>query len=272
MSQILSLPRPPSLAFVTVFVTFIHLLGIGMLMHLQVSLPQLKEKAKTLTVQTVVLKKKIEATAPKKELMEKERPKVETAPAKMEKELPKAETAPAKMEKAIPKVEKIPPKVEKAPVKKVKAADAPKKKAEAPKKESAAISKRQALVAKAGEALKKIGSSPDSQKKKASSSTFGNVGALSIDHIAIQGETNSYHNLLTHALQRLLLLPEYGAVKIELTVAKTGVVTKVVVLSAQNAKNRDYVEKQLKGAMLAPLTHDFGGTSLQTFTVTLTNE
>lgn len=81
------------------------------------------------------------------------------------------------------------------------------------------------------------------------------------------GEKDDYISQLTLYLQQALTLPAYGEVKVQLTLQQDGSVVKVVVLKAQNEKNRVYLEKNLKTLKFSPLTQ-----AEQTFTLTFYNK
>lgn len=59
------------------------------------------------------------------------------------------------------------------------------------------------------------------------------------------GQVDSYQDTLVSYLHQSLNLPEYGEVKIALTLRDDGSVTKVVVLKAESVKNKEYLEKNL---------------------------
>ncbi|MBS0615157.1 MAG: hypothetical protein JSR58_01225 [Verrucomicrobia bacterium] len=73
------------------------------------------------------------------------------------------------------------------------------------------------------------------------------IGALEIDQkssdhfFAVEGPADEFISFLHSALH----LPDFGEVKIELTLGEKGVVDKVVVLKSESAKNKAYLEKEL---------------------------
>lgn len=73
------------------------------------------------------------------------------------------------------------------------------------------------------------------------------IGALQIDQtespslFSVEGPPDEVISFLHGALH----LPDFGEVKIELTLGDNGVVNKVVVLKSESAKNKAYLEKQL---------------------------
>lgn len=58
-------------------------------------------------------------------------------------------------------------------------------------------------------------------------------------------QIESYQDTLVSYLHQSLNLPEYGEVKIALTLRDDGSVAKVVVLKAESVKNKEYLEKNL---------------------------
>lgn len=128
--------------------------------------------------------------------------------------------------------------------------------------------KRERLLLSASQAMKKIEDSPSTQIKQQRQTPIKRIGSLSID----APDSSDYYTLLAGALKRQLLLPEYGAVQLLLTVTSSGSVTKVVVVSAESISNKKYIESHLKEAMLAPFGSSFGMAKEKIFTLTLTNE
>ena len=70
-------------------------------------------------------------------------------------------------------------------------------------------------------------------------------------------------------LHSALDLPDFGEVKMQITVQKDGRVVKVVVLKAESEKNKGYLETHLRQMKLPPLS---GSTHEETFTITFCNE
>ena len=70
----------------------------------------------------------------------------------------------------------------------------------------------------------------------------------------------------------MLRLPEFGEVKIKLTLERTGRVIKVQVLNAESELNRKYIEKEIESLALPPFGNNFKGMTEFTFSITLSNE
>jgi hypothetical protein len=94
------------------------------------------------------------------------------------------------------------------------------------------------------------------------------LGALNIESAG----PPSYKRALESKLRSLLTLPEYGDVKIKLTLNRVGKVLKVEILSAKSKRNQSYIEQTLGAATMPAFGENFAGTDQQTFTLTLTSE
>jgi hypothetical protein len=81
----------------------------------------------------------------------------------------------------------------------------------------------------------------------------------------------SYRDEIAARLKLCLRLPEYGDVKLKLTLGQAGNVAKLVIESAESKTNRQYVEKTLPCLTFPALGH-FGGGADHTFLITLSNE
>ena len=81
-----------------------------------------------------------------------------------------------------------------------------------------------------------------------------------------EGEATEEESLVSF-LHTSLNLPEFGEVKIQLTIKKDGTVTRLVVLQAESQKNKAYLEKHLP-LLRFPLILDKD----KTFTLTFCNE
>lgn len=77
----------------------------------------------------------------------------------------------------------------------------------------------------------------------------------------------SYEDFLIEMLVQELRLPEAGDVKIALTLAKTGEVRRVQVLESQNQRNKEAVEKLVKGICFPPFGKEMKGKNEKTFTI-----
>lgn len=70
----------------------------------------------------------------------------------------------------------------------------------------------------------------------------------------------------------MLELPEYGVVKLELTLSDSGLVKNLRILSTESEKNKKYLESQLPKIQFPTFLHELKGKSEHTFTFTFCNE
>lgn len=83
---------------------------------------------------------------------------------------------------------------------------------------------------------------------------------------------SAYRDELAKRLKLYLKLPEYGEVKVKLTIDRTGKVTFTKVLSFQSAKNASFIEQNLPKLKMPPFGDNFKGASDYDFTIVLSNE
>ncbi len=81
-----------------------------------------------------------------------------------------------------------------------------------------------------------------------------------------------YSEELTTRLKTLLKLPEYGSVKVQLTLKRLGFVNRVEILQAESQVNRTYVEKELPALKFADFGKFFPGEEEHSFTLVLSND
>ncbi len=93
-----------------------------------------------------------------------------------------------------------------------------------------------------------------------------------VKHTPVAIDQSSYEKELAERLRLLLKLPEWGSVRVALTLNRSGAVCGVKILNAQNEANSDYVADRLTGRTLAPFDKHFSGEQQHTFTLTLNNE
>jgi colicin import membrane protein len=168
-----------------------------------------------------------------------------------------------------------------------KAAAEEKKKQEAEKREQAQQKaqkegKEQQLLAKAQERIAKIAKSHDkgSSNKLGDAVTYSfpstlalNIDAISdIDGVSLSRKEISYRDELASRLKLLLRLPEYGDVKVKLTLKRSGRVANVMIVHAESMANHKYIEKTLPSLVFPSFGSDFGDAKEYTFSITLSNE
>lgn len=139
------------------------------------------------------------------------------------------------------------------------------------------------LIAEAQEKIAKIRTTSDklSNPKSAAApevSSVKTLASLEIEALepsngdALVGAELSYRDELASRLKLLLRLPEYGDVRIKLTLERSGKVKQVTITKADSTKNRGYIEKTLPSLQFPPFGTNFNGQDSYTFTVTLSNE
>jgi hypothetical protein len=166
------------------------------------------------------------------------------------------------------------------PVKATQAPAAPKaspkptpKKVSAPKPQPAPkkqpVAQNSALAALAKELEKNIAHMETSavQRKPVPSQK---AARLQID---LQEEsTSNYVPILTHFLHTALHLPDFGAVKMQLTVRLDGSVAKLLVLKTESEENRKYLEMQIPLLRFPPLQGEYAKSDEHVFVLTFCNE
>ncbi len=81
-----------------------------------------------------------------------------------------------------------------------------------------------------------------------------------------------YREELAERLALMLRLPEFGAVRVSLTLGKLGEVRNIEILNEANAKNRAYVIEELQNSTFPPLGRFFPKEEEHTFCLTLNND
>lgn len=98
-----------------------------------------------------------------------------------------------------------------------------------------------------------------------------NIRNLEIDYVEKEVPTD-YFLALAQTLKNELELPEYGDVKLELTVLNNGRVTKLRVLHASSEMNKHYLELKLPNFLFPPFSEGLKNEREHTFTLTFCNE
>jgi colicin import membrane protein len=239
-------------------------------------------------------------TPPKPKPIEKPKPKPKKpVPAKPKKPVPKKEPlkkpdpkpkpAPKPVETSPPKP-KVEPKIEAAKeevAKKQATAKAEAIKAEAAKVEAARIEAAEAVKAKKRELLTKAQNSIaqlDTSNKLSTIPSSLNASVPSqIDALQVEtfpdpsaGKLNSqemsYYDELASRLKLLLRLPEFGEVKVKLTLERSGKFVKVTIENSKSDANRKYVEKTMPSLKFPSFGSNFDKMSQYTFVISLSNE
>lgn len=157
--------------------------------------------------------------------------------------------------------------------------------------QEAARQQQQALLAKAKENLAKMSETRDKISQSTASSTKlattplpKEVSHLQIDALPI-GEIGSvaqagewgvkevsYRDEIVYRVKAALKFPDYGTVKIKLTLDRTGKVVKVETMQSESAKNKTYLERTLPTLQFPAFGQQFSGAAQYTFLITLHND
>ncbi|MFI0434409.1 MAG: hypothetical protein ACH350_01600 [Parachlamydiaceae bacterium] len=82
----------------------------------------------------------------------------------------------------------------------------------------------------------------------------------------------SYSDEVAYYLKRNLKLPDYGAVKIKLTLDRMGKVKKIEIIKSESNKNKIYLENEIKKMIFSSFDQKFQGVDENTFVITLQND
>lgn len=145
--------------------------------------------------------------------------------------------------------------------------------------------KKEKLLQDAQESLAKINSreSQEAASKQPAVDLPKGIQSLKIDNLGttLSSADNSseissreihYQDELSLCLRSFLQLPEYGEVKVRLTLKRNGTLLSVKVLKAESEKNRQYLEKTLQTFRFPTFGKSFEGQDQYSFTITLSNE
>lgn len=133
-------------------------------------------------------------------------------------------------------------------------------------------SQRQKVLKELGETLAKIESRQEEIKQQAPLTLPKPIETLQIDRAEQKQEEADYFVILASSLKEALELPEFGKVKLELTLLNTGKVEKVRIVHSESEKNRHYLEQQLLFLLLPPFTEELKKERKHTFVLTFCNE
>lgn len=199
---------------------------------------------------------------------------VKLTPVAKETKAPIVKSEPKKVAPPQKQKPKEPPKVV---VKKEKAKEkVPEKAKEIPKETPKVVSKKE-WVALAKEKIGKIEAIADNTSAKSittpvliqnfeSELSFADTEAfLSLNEMA-------YRDELAVRLKLSLKLPEYGEVKVKLTVERSGKIAAIKILEFKSKKNADYIEKHLPRLEMPKFGSNFSGSTTHDFTIIMSNE
>lgn len=134
------------------------------------------------------------------------------------------------------------------------------------------------LLKELEESIAKIEQKPDKKVSKTSELTPKWSGRLNVDKVDIslpssENYGDSFEQQLILSLHEALQLPEYGMVKMKLTLKSDGSFVRCEVLQAESQKNKSYLEKQIRHVKFPPFSGLlFMNQQQYTFTLTFCNE
>lgn len=278
-----SFRRSPLQASILFIVLAAHLFFVLMLLISPYLIPRKKEH-KPLIVTTITPKPVVtRLTHPQKApspMTTPQRPppkpevKKETAPPKPAPALQKEKVAaPEKKQPAHPTLT-----IKKEPAiadKKIGPTKQPAKKTAPPPEPRAKIS--DSLLRELEESIAKIDGKGDKSPTKRSASAAVKQGTpiqLQIDTLAAAEDESGddYADVLLGHLHHYLRLPDYGEVKIQLSLRQDGSVARVVVLKSQSEKNRQYLETTLPRLVFPRFEGKYLNRKEHTFALAFCNE
>lgn len=260
--------------------------------------PQVKEEPKAETFPNKEeapqeISMEAETQKPVEKPVIEEKPKVEEKPVEQKPKpaSPQKKKAPQPVKKS--EAKKPPPKKpepakpKKAPENKPKPAQAKAQPKKAPPKPDPAVeaanAKRRDHLDQAQKNIAKIAERRDKITANKSASTTianvpGKIESLQID--ALIGDSKEtytkqevgYHEELASRLKLLMRLPDYGEVKVKLTLERSGKFVDVNIVHAESSANRKYVEKTLPKLSYPGFGSNFGDERQHTFSIILSND
>jgi len=96
--------------------------------------------------------------------------------------------------------------------------------------------------------------------------------SVSIQRLDIAPAENDYANSLVRTLKSMLTLPEFGEVKIAITIDRSGRVTNLTILETESRLNQKTIERVLKEAKFSSFGSNFSGEKEHTFAIVLKND
>ncbi len=272
-----------SLKPISVLVIIVHLLLIAWLFAFSAEI-RIQNQPKRLTVSTIKLKPKAPSTpasnpASQPTIQKQEAPKPKEVAAPPPQILPKPKKAEPKPveKKATPKPapQKKPAPQPKKEIPKAKQPKPPPQPKADPMKE-----KQIALLSQAKEKIDRVNTTSDKVIAKAvlPANLPSKIESLSIESLKIETAPSmgvheiAYRDELAQRLKLLLKMPEYGTVKVKLTLNRLGKVVKVQIVSAESQANKSHIEKTLPKLTFPPFGAQFEGAEEFTFNITMSND
>lgn len=273
------MPSDPTLKKITRYVLFLHALClVGILFHS--ALAPVKPKRKPLIVTTITPKVAVAHSAPAPKTSSPARPpslpqpkpvKPQPSPAKPKPQIASPTKKPAPAAKPTPPTPKKEPAIADKQLK--KKATPPKKENPPPPRSKISEELRHQLQ----ESIAQIDGKKQSlaqQKNKPASKQLTPIQLHidSLDGPSSQETESTYVGQMLSCLHQSLHLPEFGEVKIQLTLRQDGSIAKLVILNTESEKNRRYLESSLPKLRLPSFDRSLVAKAEQTFVLTFCNE
>jgi colicin import membrane protein len=138
--------------------------------------------------------------------------------------------------------------------------------------------KKASMLREALSSLNRVEKHAPSTKTAAVTVSAPKIGSLSAENMtpsassAKEAKAPSYHDELVQRLKLALQLPEYGEVKLELTLNRSGKVVKLKCVQAKSRKNANYLEKMIPSVTFPPFGHNFTNEKQHTFRLRLSED
>lgn len=250
--------RDPPRAFFTFFVIGAHLSLLGYLTFFFT--PKVKNTQKSLVIKTMTAKPI--ASSPR----EKSVKAASSSPS-----FPKAKKVEAKAPPPAPAKKAIAPPAKKAPPIADKQLDKSNKK---PPPKKSIPENREKLTHKLlndlEESIAKIDEKPDKRSSSRKLELPSKLAPVQLDGAEERGSgEGEYQATLIGYLKESLHLPDYGEVKVQLTLRADGSVVNLLVIKTESEKNREYLELHLPHLRFPPVE---GIKKQKTYVVTFCNE
>ncbi len=271
-----------SLRIIIPFVVAVHFLIAFLLTGLNREVVPLVPK-KGVVVHSVKLQPKVNLTQEiKKDVVVNQAIKVPEIKPQEVKPVPQKPLVEKKPEKVAPKPQPVQPKKQVMEKKKPVPTPVPKIEKVKPEVEKVKPDNKE-WIARAKEKIGKIAPPSDnivisSQKNLKEIATPATIENFVTDLAFIDSGTSfnvkesAYRDELGQRLKLYLKLPEYGEVKVKLTIDRSGKIIATKILSFQSAKNASFIEQNLPKLKMPPFGDNFKGVSDHDFTIILSNE
>jgi len=259
-------------------VIFLCVLGAHVTLFITLAASSLQKRVlsskKHLHAQTVRIAPSKKSVSPKvasgtKAAPSKPSPKPKTPP----KPPPQPKPAPAPAKKSAPPAKKSLPEKKRPPI--VDKSPSKEKKKPPPKKEPSPAEEPEANIPKdlwqeLEKSLARAEGPP--QKTRGHQKSVPAPLSSSQEETSLESGAEEYSSLLVSCLHDALHLPEYGEVKMELTLRRDGTVAKLVVIKTESERNRKYLEQELPHLKLPYLDDRIFPNKQHTFILTFCNE